>query len=123
MQANRPIVDSPLLMASYVAHLGHLKCPNWSHCSLPFGSDAFSTPLFQQNDDGGLVYIGGKFIPHFETSPNWKEIRIINRADYGSYSSSASQSNNSAGAAPRSHPWDPSVIIKSTDKNKSGELK
>lgn len=113
MQANRPIVDSPLLMASYVTHLGHLRCANWSQCSLPFGADAFSTPLFQQNDDGGLVYIGGKLIPHFETGSNWKEVRVKNRTDFVSFSSST-QATNSTNAAPRSHPWDPSVIIKSS---------
>lgn len=58
MQVNRPIVDSPLLMASYVTHLAQVRCMNWSHCSLPYGADAFSVPLFQQNEDGGLVYIG-----------------------------------------------------------------
>lgn len=115
MQANRPIVDSPLLMASYVTHLGHLKCANWSHCSLPFGSDAFSTPLFQQNDDGGLVYIGGKLIPHFDTGANWTEIRVKNRTDFVSFTGST-QASSSTTAAPRSHPWDPSVIIKGTEK-------
>lgn len=100
-------------MASYVTHLGHLKCANWSSCSLPFGSDAFSTPLFQQNDDGGLVYIGGKLVPHFETSATWREIRVKNRTDFVSFSGSSNQSGSSSTtAAPRSHPWDPSVIIK-----------
>lgn len=117
MQANRPILDSPLLMASYVTHLGHLRCANWAHCSLPFGSDAFSTPLFQQTDDGGLVYIGGKLVPQFETAANWKEIRVKNRTDFVSFSGSTPLSNSST-AAPRSHPWDPSVIIKGAEKTK-----
>lgn len=58
MQVNKPILDSPLLMASYVSHLAQVRCANWSTCCLPNGADAFSTPLFQQNDDGGLSYIG-----------------------------------------------------------------
>lgn len=58
MQVNKPIIDSPLLMASYVTHLAQLRCTNWCSCCLPFGADAFSTPLFQQTEDGGLVYIG-----------------------------------------------------------------
>lgn len=119
MQANRPIVDSPLLMASYVTHLGHVKCPNWVHCSLPFGSDAFSAPLFQQNDDGGLVYIGGRLIPHFETGSSWKEIRVVNRVDFVSFTST--NAANSVGTAPRSHPWDPSVIIKGSEKSRKEE--
>lgn len=58
MQVNKPIIDSPLLMASYISHLAQVRCTNWSSCCLPLGADAFSTPLFQQNDDGGLTYIG-----------------------------------------------------------------
>lgn len=58
MQVNKPIIDSPLLMASYVTHLAQVRCTNWCSCCLPFGADAFSTPLFQQTEDGGLVYIG-----------------------------------------------------------------
>lgn len=58
MQVNKPIIDSPLLMASYVSQLAQVNCPNWSNCCLPTGADAFSTPLFQQNEDGGLTYIG-----------------------------------------------------------------
>lgn len=58
MQVNKPIIDSPLLMASYVSHLAQVRCNNWSSCCLPLGADAFSTPLFQQDEDGGLTYIG-----------------------------------------------------------------
>lgn len=61
MQVNKPIVDSPLLMASYVTHLAQVRCSNWTNCCLPYGADAFSTPLFQQTEDGGLVYIGKIF--------------------------------------------------------------
>lgn len=123
MQVNRPIVDSPLLMASYVTHLGQLKCFNWNHCSLPFGSDAFSTPLFQQNEDGGLVYIGSKLVPHFDPCSNWKEVRVLGRNEPG-FSSAAPGSSglHSASTTPRSHPWDPSVLIRaSNEKNKQDE--
>lgn len=58
MQVNKPIIDSPLLMASYVSHLAQVRCGNWGSCCLPLGADAFSAPLFQQNEDGGLTYIG-----------------------------------------------------------------
>ncbi|KAL7044402.1 hypothetical protein ACKWTF_001906 [Chironomus riparius] len=117
MQANRPIVDSPLLMASYLTHLAQVRCSNWSNCSLPLGSDAFSMPLFQKNDDGGLVYIGSKLVPHFDNYSHWREIKIISRFD-----ASASTNNStiplSCAAPPRSHPWDPMVLIRNHDQEK-----
>lgn len=110
MQVNKPIIDSPLLMASYVTHLAQLRCANWSTCCLPFGADSFSTPLFQQNDDGGLVYIGSKLVPHFDTYSNWREVRIVSRAD-GSTAAAAAQ-HHMTQSAPRAHPWDPSVMLR-----------
>lgn len=119
MQANRPIVDSPLLMASYLTHLAQVRCSNWSNCSLPLGSDAFSMPLFQKNDDGGLVYIGSKLVPHFDNYSHWREIKIMPRFD-----GTSTAVPPSCSTAPRSHPWDPMVLIrahggdeKSSDKN------
>lgn len=112
MQVNKPIIDSPLLMASYVSHLAQVKCPNWCSCCLPLGADAFSTPLFQQNEDGGLTYIGCKLVPHFNTYSNWREIRIVSHSDSGSTSS---MNNTSTQSMPRSHPWDPSVTIRTTE--------
>lgn len=119
MQVNRPIVDSPLLMASYVQHLAQLRCPNWSHCTMPYGSDAFSVPLFQQKEDGGLVYIGGKLVPHFETLTNWREVRILPRTDgiTGTSTSSLPQTNT----LPKPHPWDPMVMVKQVDNDKHPE--
>lgn len=107
MQANRPIVDSPLLMASYLTHLAQVRCSNWSHCSLPLGSDSFSMPLFQKNDDGGLVYIGSKLVPHFDNYSHWREMKIIPRFD-----GSAPTAPPSCSTAPRSHPWDPMIVIR-----------
>lgn len=118
MQANRPIVDSPLLMASYLTHLAQVRCSNWSHCSLPLGSDSFSMPLFQKNDDGGLVYIGSKLVPHFDNYSHWREIKITPRFD-----GNPTTVPPSCSTAPRSHPWDPMIVIKnhgSTDE-KSNE--
>lgn len=113
MQANRPIVDSPLLMASYLTHLAQVRCSNWTNCSLPLGSDAFSMPLFQKNDDGGLVYIGSKLVPHFDNYSHWREIKIIPRFD----GSTTNVPPPSCTAAPRSHPWDPSILIKNHNNN------
>jgi hypothetical protein len=142
MQINRPIVDSPLLMASYVTHLAQLRCSNWSHCSMPYGADAFSMPLFQQNEDGGLVYIGSKLgefalrkiscfrlislcpliVPHFDTYSNWREVRVVSRFDANSTTSTTSGiPSNFATAAPRAHPWDPSVMVREAEKGKHKE--
>lgn len=114
MQVNKPIIDSPLLMASYVTHLAQLRCANWTTCCLPFGADSFSTPLFQQNDDGGLVYIGSKLVPHFDTYSNWREVRIVARQETGSTAAStaAAVQQHMALTAPRAHPWDPSVMLR-----------
>lgn len=76
---------------------------------MPFGADSFSTPLFQQNEDGGLVYIGSKLVPHFDTYSNWREVRIVSQMDS---SSSASSSYAITQALPKSHPWDPNVLLK-----------
>ncbi|XP_038111246.1 transmembrane protein KIAA1109 isoform X3 [Culex quinquefasciatus] len=117
MQINRPIVDSPLLMASYVTHLAQVRCSNWSHCSMPFGADAFSMPLFQQNDDGGLVYIGSKLVPHFDNYSHWREVKVISR-----YDGSGQQPTSSMSTLPRPHPWDPSVMVRgSFEKQESKE--
>lgn len=142
MQVNKPIIDSPLLMASYVTHLAQvnmitsiflidilklngfgfyfifqLRCANWSQCCLPFGADSFSTPLFQQNEDGGLVYIGSKLVPHFDTYSNWREVRIVSRMDSASTTATITQ------AMPRSHPWDPNVLLRGSDSVKTSDGK
>ena len=110
MQANRPIVDSPLLMASYLTHLAQVRCSNWSNCSLPAGSDSFSMPLFQKNDDGGLVYIGSKLVPHFDNYSHWREIKVVPRFDANA-STSTSNIPPCPSAAPKSHPWDPMILV------------
>lgn len=119
MQINRPIVDSPLLMASYVTHLAQVRSYNWAHCTMPFGGDAFSVPLFQQNEDGGLVYIGGKLVPHFDTCSTYREIRIISKSD--STSSTTSLQSTTSNVHPKSHPWDPSVLVKGDVKTEGIE--
>ncbi|KFB49612.1 AGAP007960-PA-like protein [Anopheles sinensis] len=126
MQINRPIVDSPLLMASYVTHLAQVRCSNWSHCSMPLGADAFSMPLFQQNEDGGLVYIGGKLIPHFDTYSNWREVKIVSRYDGpsagGGGAGASSSSTGGFSTLPKPHPWDPSVLVRSSfDRQAEGK--
>ncbi|XP_058820213.1 bridge-like lipid transfer protein family member 1 isoform X3 [Topomyia yanbarensis] len=117
MQINRPIVDSPLLMASYVTHLAQVRCSNWSHCSMPFGADAFSMPLFQQNEDGGLVYIGSKLVPHFDNYSHWREVRIISRYD----ACAGQPSSSGMSTLPKPHPWDPSVMVRGSFEKHDGK--
>ncbi|BES96456.1 Fragile site-associated protein C-terminus [Nesidiocoris tenuis] len=80
MQVNKPIVDSPLLMSSYVNHLSQVTCLNWAYSSFPTGSDAFTVPLFQKTDDGRLVYVGSKFSPRFERmTEGFTSLKMVNR--------------------------------------------
>lgn len=121
MQANRPIVDSPLLMASYLMHLAQVRCSNWSQCSMPLGADAFSMPLFQKNEDGGLVYIGSKLVPHFDNYSHWREIKIVPRFDANA-STSAAAPPPCPSALPKPHPWDPMVFVREREeKEKSAD--
>ncbi|XP_055600491.1 bridge-like lipid transfer protein family member 1 isoform X3 [Uranotaenia lowii] len=126
MQINRPIVDSPLLMASYVTHLAQVRCSNWTHCSLPYAADAFSMPLFQQNDDGGLVYIGSKLVPHFDNYSHWREVKVIPRYDQQSGSSASGSAAAAAASSgmstlPKPHPWDPSVMVRGSFEKQDGK--
>lgn len=121
MQVNRLIVDSPLLMASYLTHLAQVRCSNWTHCSLPAGSDAFSMPLFQKNDDGGLVYIGSKLVPHFDNYSHWREVRIISRFDANAPPSASGANVNCPSVHPRPHPWDPFVMVQGGGSDETGK--
>lgn len=120
-QVNRPIIDSPLLMASYINHLSQVKCFNWSTCSFPSGLDVFSMPLFQEDDEGNLHYIGSKMLPHFDLYFSWREIKIVPR-----FENTATNASNSSGStyigAPKSHPWDPNTLMKEEhiEKGNSG---
>ncbi|XP_059220165.1 bridge-like lipid transfer protein family member 1 isoform X6 [Stomoxys calcitrans] len=114
-QVNRPIIDSPLLMASYLNHLSQVKCFNWTSCSFPSGSDVFSTPLFHENDAGGLTYIGSRMIPHFDLYSAWREIQVVPRYE----NTTGSNSSATFMSGPKSHPWDPSVLLKEEESDKS----
>ncbi|XP_075153247.1 transmembrane protein KIAA1109 homolog tweek isoform X1 [Haematobia irritans] len=114
-QVNRPIIDSPLLMASYLNHLSQVKCFNWTSCSFPSGLDVFSTPLFHENEGGGLTYIGSKMIPHFDLYSSWREIKVVPRYE----NTTGSNSSATFMGGPKSHPWDPSVLLKEEESDKS----
>ncbi|XP_031778304.1 transmembrane protein KIAA1109 isoform X8 [Nasonia vitripennis] len=110
MQVNKPIVDSPLLMSSYVSHLTQLRCNNWFTSSLPSTGDAFTTPLFKRTEDGRLVYIGGCYIPKYDViTEGFTSLKMINRNDV---SPKASSSNRTP-----THPylWDNSTLIASEE--------
>lgn len=69
-----------------------------------------------------LKTIGCKLVPHFDTYSNWRDVRIVSRMD-GSNPSTSQNVSNLAQSLPRSHPWDPSVVIRSVDSNKHTESK
>ncbi|KAJ8729122.1 hypothetical protein PYW08_000703 [Mythimna loreyi] len=111
MQTNKPIVDSPLLMASYMHNLPQYKCPNWSSCSLPSGSDVFTLPLFKRADDGTLVYVGQKYLPSFEPLGKINILRLVAKKDlnnqnqHGPYSNLPPHFNSQVKAHPYPQGW------------------
>lgn len=54
-------------------------------------------------------------MPHFNTYSNWREVRIVSNPESSTPSSSIHNVSNIAQSVPRSHPWDPNVIIRSVD--------
>ncbi|KAJ8982559.1 hypothetical protein NQ317_005030 [Molorchus minor] len=79
MQTNRLILDSPMLMSSYVTHLSQIRCRNWGNSRQ---GDQFSQPLFEKNQDGKLVYVGGRFVPHMEPiSDGITSLKMVSRSD------------------------------------------
>ncbi|CAG4981925.1 unnamed protein product [Parnassius apollo] len=112
MQTNKPIVDSPLLMASYMHNLPQYKCSNWSTCSLPCGRDAFTLPLFKRADDGSLVYIGQKYLPDFEPTGKVHILKLISKKDghnvqnqHGPFSNLTPHFNSQIKAHPYPQGW------------------
>ncbi|XP_076393962.1 transmembrane protein KIAA1109 homolog tweek isoform X14 [Megachile rotundata] len=92
MQVNKPIVDSPLLMSSYVSHLTQMRCSNWSQSSISAGSGAFTTPLFQRTEEGRLVYVGARYVPKFETvTEGFTSLKMITRSDGSPVASSSNK--------------------------------
>ncbi|KAF7987765.1 hypothetical protein HCN44_003628 [Aphidius gifuensis] len=124
MQINKPIIESPLLMSSYVSHLTQVKCTNWSSSSLQTGNNAFTTPLFKKCDNGRLVYIGGRYIPKFETlNEGFTSLKMMTRQDTSPMTAAA---ESTPGATTSSgvnktptHPylWDNSTLIQSENED------
>lgn len=110
MQTNKPIVDSPLLMASYMQNLPQYRCSNWSICSLPSGSDVFTLPLFKRADDGTLVYVGQKYLPCFEQIGKVNILKLIpkkegNQSQHGPYTNLPPHFNSQVKAHPYPQAW------------------
>ncbi|KAG6441139.1 hypothetical protein O3G_MSEX001705 [Manduca sexta] len=112
MQTNKPIVDSPLLMASYMHNLPQYKCSNWHTCSLPSGSDVFTLPLFKRADDGTLVYVGQRYLPSFEPMGKINILKLIakkdphnNQGQHGPYSNLTPHFNSQIKAHPYPQGW------------------
>lgn len=77
-------------------------------------------PLFQKNEDGGLVYIGSKLVPHFDNYSHWREVRIVSRFE-GNNTANSANIPPSCSSAPKPHPWDPMVMVRGDDKEKKRE--
>ncbi|EZA51340.1 hypothetical protein X777_10025 [Ooceraea biroi] len=92
MQVNKPIVDSPLLMSSYVSHLTQVRCSNWNQSSLPSGGDAFTTSMFQRAEDGRLIYTGGRYVPKLDTvTEGFTSLKMVTRSDGSPVASSSNK--------------------------------
>lgn len=94
MQVNRLIVDSPMLMSSYVTHLSQVRCSNWCLDN----TDQFSVPLFEKNQQDKLIYTGGRFVPAMETlSDGVTSLKMVPRSETG---------NTRTPTSPYIHVWD-----------------
>lgn len=81
MQVNRFIIDSPMLMSSYVTHLNQLRCQNWQNKNK---ADQFSAPMFERDPEGKLVYAGGRFVPNMElVNDGITSLKMVSRSDSG----------------------------------------
>lgn len=81
MQVNRQILESPMLMSSYISHLPQTRCTNWttSVCDRVASQPA---ALLQPRPDGRLIYIGGHFVPHMEPlAEGVAPLKLLNRED------------------------------------------
>ena len=66
------------------------------------------TPLFQRIEDGRLVYVGGRYVPKFDTvAEGFTSLKMITRSDGSPMAGSSNKTPT--------HPylWDNSVLIQS----------
>ncbi|KAJ8916684.1 hypothetical protein NQ315_000329 [Exocentrus adspersus] len=107
MQVNRLIVDSPMLMSSYVTHLSQVRCNNWN--SMGHG-DQFSQPLFEKNQEDKLAYVGGRFVPNMDTLVDGiTSLKMASKSD--------AACNNKTPTSPYIYVWDQEEV-----ENESGSF-
>ncbi|KAL3270941.1 hypothetical protein HHI36_021446 [Cryptolaemus montrouzieri] len=113
-QVNRPIVDSSMLMSSYVTHLSQLKCSNWAEGAHEGRRDHFSVSLFERVDEK-LVYSGGRFVPYMETvMDGMTSMKMVTRSD--------SNINNKTPTSPFVYSWEQEEMEKELDDVQEEEL-
>uniref|UniRef100_A0A6P7G1L5 Transmembrane protein KIAA1109 homolog isoform X3 n=1 Tax=Diabrotica virgifera virgifera TaxID=50390 RepID=A0A6P7G1L5_DIAVI len=109
MQVNRLIVDSPMLMSSYVTHLTQVKCTNWGSTGQ---GDQFSQHLFEKNQDDKLVYVGARFVPNMETvNDGITSLKMVSRSD-----------NNKTPTSPFIYVWDQEEVENDSGSFQEEEL-
>ncbi|CAH0548963.1 unnamed protein product [Brassicogethes aeneus] len=107
MQVNRLIVDSPMLMSSYVTHLSQVKCNNWDSKNK---EDQFSMPMFEKSEDGKLIYSGGRFVPNMENlSEGITSLKMVSRNE--------NMAPNKTPTSPYVYVWDQDEV-----ENESGSF-
>ncbi|CAH1110220.1 unnamed protein product [Psylliodes chrysocephalus] len=112
MQVNRLIVDSPMLMSSYVTHLTQVRCNNWGNTGQ---SDQFSQNLFAKNQEDKLVYVGARFVPNMETvSDGITSLKMVSRSD--------NIVNNKTPTSPFMYVWDQEDVDNETGSFQEEEL-
>ncbi|XP_076066750.1 transmembrane protein KIAA1109 homolog tweek isoform X4 [Oratosquilla oratoria] len=112
MQLNKPIIDSPLLMSSYINHMTQLRCQNWS-APIPSFSNT-------QSNNGE-----GSSLPYFEKlSEGFTAIRMSSRAN-GSLGQMPPRSPPPPSGRTPSHPyaWDTPVFLWGTGPESHEENK
>ncbi|XP_065331514.1 bridge-like lipid transfer protein family member 1 isoform X1 [Cloeon dipterum] len=112
MQVNKPIIESPLLMSSYINHLSQMRCHRWTQSSLPLGCDAYTTPLFERTEDGKLTYIGGKYVPKFEMiTEGFTTLKMLSRSQEYNHFTPPASSNKQTPTHP--YMWDNATFLQS----------
>ncbi|KAF0308259.1 uncharacterized protein FJT64_020491 [Amphibalanus amphitrite] len=117
-QVDRPITDSPLLMASYIYHLDQVECHSWSRPTpRPSASDGISLRPLVRRPDGGVTFAGRLFSPAFRrVTRGFSHIRLAAAPD------SPGSASPSPPSPPRSEPANDEHKLWDVWENERGEL-